>query len=72
VKPDYFLRHINVFQNKYQQVMFVVLSDDPKCCKLELRGDDVVVMKIKSPAQDLAILAACNHSIIDYGTYGAW
>jgi galactoside 2-L-fucosyltransferase 1/2 len=71
VKPDYFLRHINVFQNKYQQVMFVVLSDDPKWCKRELRGD-VVVMKIKSPAQDLAILAACKHSIIDYGTYGAW
>jgi galactoside 2-L-fucosyltransferase 1/2 len=25
-----------------------------------------------SPGQDLAIMAACNHSIIDYGTFGVW
>jgi galactoside 2-L-fucosyltransferase 1/2 len=29
-------------------------------------------MRNNSPAQDLAIMAACNHSIIDYGTYGMW
>jgi galactoside 2-L-fucosyltransferase 1/2 len=72
VKPDYFLRQMNVFRNKYQRVMFVVLSDDPKWCERELRGDDVVVMKNNSTVQDLAIMAACNHSIIDYGTYGLW
>jgi galactoside 2-L-fucosyltransferase 1/2 len=52
--------------------MFVVLSDDPEWCERELHADDVVVMKTKSPTQDLAIMAACNHSIIDYGTYGSW
>jgi galactoside 2-L-fucosyltransferase 1/2 len=72
VKPDYFLRQMNLFRNKYQRVMFVVLSDDPEWCERELRGDDVVVMRDNSPAQDLAIMAACNHSIIDYGTYGVW
>ena len=72
VKPDYFLRQMNVFRNKYKRVMFVVVSDDPKWCERELRGDDAVVMKTNSPAQDLAIMAACNHSIIDYGTYGVW
>ena len=40
VKPDYYLRHMNVFRNKYQRVMFVVVSDDPKWCERELRGDD--------------------------------
>jgi galactoside 2-L-fucosyltransferase 1/2 len=29
-------------------------------------------MRNNSPAQDLAIMAACNLSIIDYGTYGMW
>jgi len=29
-----------------------------------------VVIRNKSPEQDLAIMAAYNHSIIDYGTYG--
>jgi galactoside 2-L-fucosyltransferase 1/2 len=72
VKPDYFLRQMNVFRNKYQRVLFVLVSDDPKWCERELRGGNVVVMKTNSPAQDLAIMAACNHSIIDYGTYGMW
>jgi galactoside 2-L-fucosyltransferase 1/2 len=72
VKPDYFLRQMNVFRNKYKPVMFVVVSDDPEWCERELRGDGVVVMKTNSPVQELAIMAACNHSIIDYGTYGVW
>jgi galactoside 2-L-fucosyltransferase 1/2 len=71
VKPDYFLRQMNVFRNKYKQIMFVVVSDDPMWCERELSGDDVV-MKTKSSVQDLAVMAACNHSIIDYGTYGVW
>ena len=70
VKPDNFLRQMNVFRNKYQRVVFVVVSDDPKWFERDVRGDDVVVMKNNSPAQDLTIMAACNHSIIDYGTYG--
>jgi galactoside 2-L-fucosyltransferase 1/2 len=61
---------MNVFRNKYRRVLFVVLSDDPEWCERELHGDDVVVMKTNSPAQDLAIIAACNHFIIDYGSYG--
>ena len=24
------------------------------------------------PALDLAILAACNHSLVDYGTFSVW
>jgi hypothetical protein len=41
---------MNVFRNKYQRVLFVVVSDDPKWCERELRGDNVVVMKTNSPA----------------------
>jgi galactoside 2-L-fucosyltransferase 1/2 len=52
--------------------MFVVMSDDPEWCEHELHGDDVVVMKNNSAEEDLAIMSACNHSIIDYGTYGMW
>ena len=72
VKPNFFLRQMNVLRNKYKPIMFVVLSDDPEWCERELHGDDVVVIRNKSPEQDLAIMAACNHSIIDYGTYGMW
>jgi len=72
VKADFFLRQMNLLRNKYKPIMFVVVSDDPVWCERELHGDDVVVMKTNSPEQDLAIMAACNHSIIDYGTYGMW
>lgn len=72
VKPEFFLRQMNSFRNKYGSVLFVVVSDDPKWCEDELAGDDVVVMRNNPPEQDLAIMAACNHSIIDYGTYGVW
>ena len=72
VKPDFFLRQMNLLRSKYKSIMFVVVSDDPEWCERELNGDDVVVMKTNSPVQDLAIMAACNHSIIDYGTYGMW
>jgi len=72
VKPDFFLRQMDLLRNKYKPIMFVVVSDDPEWCELELHGDDVVVIKNKSSEQDLSIMAACNHSIIDYGTYGMW
>jgi galactoside 2-L-fucosyltransferase 1/2 len=72
VKPDFFLRQKNLLRNKFKPIMFVVVSDDPKWCEHELHGDDVVVIRNKSPEQDLAIMSACNHSIIDYGTYGMW
>jgi galactoside 2-L-fucosyltransferase 1/2 len=25
-----------------------------------------------SPTSDMALMSACNHSIIDYGSYGVW
>jgi len=71
VKPDFFLRQMNLLRTKYKPIMFSVVSDDPEWCERELSCDDVVVMKTNSPAQDVA-MAACNHSIIDYGTYGMW
>ena len=72
VKPDFFVRQMNLLRNKYKPIMFVVVSDDPEWCERELRCDDVVVIRNNSPEQDLAIMAACSHSIIDYGTYGMW
>jgi galactoside 2-L-fucosyltransferase 1/2 len=52
--------------------MFVALSDVLKWCERKLRCDDVVVMQTNSPVQEHAIMAACNHSIPDYGTYEVW
>lgn len=75
---DYFHNAMNYFRTKYHgTVAFLVVSDDPSWCRHNLVGDrgDVFVVSqlgVTSPGQDLAVMAACNHSIIDYGTFGVW
>ncbi|KAJ9588030.1 hypothetical protein L9F63_028162 [Diploptera punctata] len=63
---------MNYFRNKYVNVLFVVLSDDPSWCYEKLKSSDSVVLKGNSAEQDLSIMANCNHTILDYGTYGKW
>lgn len=64
------------YERKYRDVVFVVVSDDPSWCwKVFGRKGNVYVTSRhhkNSPALDLAILASCNHSIYDYGTFGEW
>ncbi|KAJ8679586.1 hypothetical protein QAD02_015373 [Eretmocerus hayati] len=73
----YYLEAMDYFDKKYKNVIFLILSDDIAWCKLKLRhykqrinfisNDDA-----KNPGKDIAVLSACNHSIIDYGTYGSF
>ncbi|KAJ3627626.1 hypothetical protein MTP99_014989 [Tenebrio molitor] len=67
------MRH---FEAKYPDVVFVMVSDDPLWCKRKFSRKKNVYITSKnhrnSPALDLAILASCNHSIFDYGTFGEW
>lgn len=72
----FYFRAMAHFEAKYANVLFVAVSDDPKWCieKFSRKSNVYVVNKSgqNSPAQDLALLAACNHSIFDYGTFGVW
>lgn len=74
--PRYFYSAMEYFERKYQSVVFVVISDDPVWCLQHLtRKKNVYVASkrtLSSPGQDLAIMSSCNHSIIDYGTFGVW
>jgi hypothetical protein len=63
---------MNVLWNKYKPIVLVVVSDDPKLCERGLHGHDVAVMKNKSPAQNLAFMAARDDSIIQSDTFGMW
>ncbi|KAJ8981550.1 hypothetical protein NQ317_009809 [Molorchus minor] len=64
------------FERKYSNVIFMVVSDDPSWCwkKLGYKNNVYITSRShkNSPALDLAILASCNHSIYDYGTFGEW
>ncbi|CAH0559646.1 unnamed protein product [Brassicogethes aeneus] len=67
---------MNYFEEKYIYVMFVMVSDDPTWCAKNFAWKKNLYITNQhhknSPALDLAVLGACNHSIIDYGTFGEW
>ncbi|KAF4526899.1 hypothetical protein B566_EDAN014521 [Ephemera danica] len=77
VTAKYFHRAMAWFREKLEgDVLFVVVSDDPEWCQRELMVHKDVVLAAKTGSagafHDLALLASCNHTIIDYGTYGTW
>ncbi|KAF4522847.1 hypothetical protein B566_EDAN008165 [Ephemera danica] len=70
----YFHRAMDYFREKYKHVAFVIVSDESAWCIEHLSANDVTVIRSRttSPGLDLALMANCNHSIIDYGTFGVW
>ncbi|KAK0088245.1 hypothetical protein PV325_012659 [Microctonus aethiopoides] len=80
VKPApvrYYLSAMNYFNNKYKNVVFVVASDSIAWCKYHLQNNQYKIEFVSDNGghgvgKDLAVLSTCNHSIIDYGTYGSF
>ncbi|XP_072343311.1 galactoside alpha-(1,2)-fucosyltransferase 2-like [Scyliorhinus torazame] len=65
------------FRNKYKNVVFVVTSNGMDWSKenIDKSKGDVFFSddaKQSSPADDIAILAHCNHTIMTVGTFGYW
>ncbi|XP_065169834.1 galactoside 2-alpha-L-fucosyltransferase SEC1-like [Atheta coriaria] len=77
-EPQFYITAMNYYKKKFhgREVLFVVISDDPRWCQRKFGGMRNVYVPSRAlpntPALDLAILAACNHSIFDYGTFGIW
>ncbi|GFW35882.1 galactoside 2-alpha-L-fucosyltransferase 3 [Trichonephila clavipes] len=74
VNMEFFQKAIEYFRNKYQSVIFLVVSDDRPWCIENLSGllGVYVTEKASTPVHDLAVLAHCNHTVMTYGTYGFW
>ena len=64
------------FRNNYENVVFVIATDDPKWSKAMFATTKDAQMTSSyiqpTPALDLAILSQCNHSVITYGTFSFW
>ncbi|XP_013772668.2 galactoside 2-alpha-L-fucosyltransferase 2-like [Limulus polyphemus] len=70
---EYFNKSMDYFLSRYQNVAFVVASDDRKWCQENLIHPNLVIAPHPpSPAHDMAVLSKCNHSIITVGTFGTW
>lgn len=64
------------FRSKYPKCLFVYISDDPTWCFQHFGNlSDVVVPSYNSSStaeEDMALMAACNHTIFDYGSFADW
>ena len=60
------------FQTRYNDSLFVVVSDDKRWCKTNLAGNNVVISQSNEAIVDLAIMTLCHHTIITSGTFGWW
>ena len=75
VDLDYLQRALTLMRRHHRGALFVVTSDDPDWCRRHLLAPDVVLagdgVQAK-PGYDLALLAACNHTVLTHGTFGFW
>jgi len=76
VNATYFMAAMEYYRKKHNQgrsnTKFLVVSDDLGWCRANLVGNDVHMMGGGSAMSDLALMSQCNHTIIDYGSYGVW
>lgn len=59
-------------RSKFKNVLFVVVSDDKKWCRDNIKGNDVIFSNATEAIIDLAIMSLCNHCIITGGSFGWW
>ncbi|XP_045615589.1 uncharacterized protein [Procambarus clarkii] len=70
---DYLRRALDFYRRRLPRVTFVVASDDMDyVMEVLIREKDVVFAPGTPPELDLAVLVACNHSVITLGSYGFW
>ena len=73
-KEDYLKKSADYFINKYDNVIFIVCSNNIEEAKLMFPASNAVysVPNMKEPYVDLALLASCDHVIMTIGTFGFW
>ncbi|UYV62028.1 K02A2.6-like [Cordylochernes scorpioides] len=74
VDMKYFNLAMKYFEDKYEKVVFVVVSDDRKWCKENFgnKSNAVLAPPASEPAVDMALISRCHHHIMSYGSFGFW
>ena len=67
----YFEYCLHVLRQRHGQLKAVVVSDDPEWVRAQPIFADAIVQH-GSPAEDMAVLAACEHVVASIGTFGWW
>lgn len=59
-----------IYIEKYNNVQFIVVSDDIPWCESNLNG--VLYSPFQNPGDDMAMMSLCDHVIVTSGTFGWW
>ncbi|XP_052094092.1 galactoside alpha-(1,2)-fucosyltransferase 2-like [Mytilus californianus] len=70
--PEYLIRAVNYFKERYQNIIFIVASNGMPWAKKYMPSDISVEFIQNSDVVDMATLASCNHTIITIGSFGWW
>ena len=69
---NYIRRAMEWYRRKSDKCLFVVVSDDKRWCRDNIKGGDVIYSHYEKGIIDMAILSLCHHSIITGGSFGWW
>ncbi|KAL4226913.1 glycosyltransferase 11 [Mactra antiquata] len=69
---NYFNKAMTYFRIFYHKVRFIIMSDDLRWVKVNLKSSDIFYSPFKCAADDIALMSVCNHMIVTYGTFGWW
>lgn len=75
VTPSYLNTAMTLFNDTFQNVQFVIVSDDIEWCRknIKTKGFNAFFSHIEDGCKDFAILTSVNHSIITSGSsFGYW
>lgn len=74
LEPGYYERAAAAISERIANPRFHVFSDDPEWCAehLELPGTTEIVSGGNAAHEDLALMAACRHSIVSNSTFAWW
>ena len=72
-KLSYYLKAKNYFMKRYTgPILFIVTTDNKEWVNRNLKASGTYISNATSASEDLALLAACNDTIMTLGTFGWW
>ena len=76
ITAQYYSNAMKLAKDMYENVIFIVVSDDLKWCKENLEEENLTYTdntdSVEGTGMDLALLVACNHTVVSHGTFGFW
>ena len=71
-KVEFYRAAVKKLSERHPDNIVLILSDDVEWSTQHLKIVSGHYVASSDPHLDLAILSLCDHTVIDYGTFGVW